>query len=177
MARYYRRRYRTIVRAPKKKWASNIQNIAMTTVGSTLLQFGTQDLVINTTETSTPTPVIIKTGNIKVQGDYYFRLNSSSSVQLALYVVFVPQGVPVTSATLANDLITNHPEWIMAWKYVGNDYGTTTAEVNSDRFSFSSRLKRNLNSGDTIKLIAIATGGDLNDVKVRGMVQYWTCAN
>ena len=33
MARYYRRRYRTIVRAPKKKWASNIAALTMSTTG------------------------------------------------------------------------------------------------------------------------------------------------
>ena len=178
MARYYRRRYRTIVRAPKKKWASNIAALTMSTTGSATNQYATQTLVNNATELASPTPVIVKTGNIRVQGDYRFTTTSAGGVAgVSLYVVFGPQGVSISSDLEAFNIINNHPEWIMAWKYLGANKSSGTSAENSDAFTFSSRLKRNLNSGDSIQLICRAQGSNMSSVTISGMAQYWTCAN
>lgn len=178
MARYYRRRYRTIVRAPKKKWASNIKQIGTVTTGDATYQYSVTTLVTNSTESSSPTPVIVKTGNFKIQGDYTYKTTAAaSSVGVSLYVVFLPQGVAVTDYTAASTVVKNHPEWIMAWRYLGYNASNTASTQSADGFSFSSRLKRNLNSGDSVALICIATGTTITSVTIEGMAQYWTCAN
>lgn len=178
MARYYRRRYRTIVRAPKKKWASNIQQEIIQTTGTATKQYGVKTLVQNSSELSSPTPVILKTGNIKIQGDYRVLASTTQGhTDVSLYVMFVPQGFGITEAAAAEAIVSNHPEWIMAWKYLGVNQVSSTKVENCDSFSFSSRLKRNLNSGDTIQLICIARGYDMTGVSVNYAAQYWTCAN
>ena len=100
MARYYRRR-RTIVRAPKKKWGSNMVGIDMnvTNSGQTIDSgFRAVTLAANKTETTAPTPVIVKTGNFKIQGDLYYTGTGQSigHPSATLYIVFVPQGMEPT---------------------------------------------------------------------------------
>lgn len=178
MARYYRRRYRTIVRAPKKKWASNIQNTFVQTTGDATKQFGEKTLTLNSTNDTYPTPVILKTGNVKVQGDYRVVTSSTGGhAEVSLYVVFIPQGTPLTTAVQAEQVIQNHPEWIMSWRYLGDNQSSSTNVENNDRFSFSSRMKRNLNSGDSVRLLCIVNGSSLTSVSVNFTAQYWTCAN
>ena len=67
MARYYRRRYtRTIVRAPKKKWCSNILDINLRTDGAGVtnpvatLSSSFVNLAENKTEANSPTPFLFK---------------------------------------------------------------------------------------------------------------------
>ena len=177
MARF-RRRYRTIIRAPKKKWATNIINFNKATTGTATQQFATVQLVTNSTQPSSPTPVIVKTGNFKIQGDVYVVPGTSGAqTEVSLYVVYVPEGVTMNDAAGAQNLILAHPEWIMAWKFVNANRTTTTTPENTETFSFTSRLKRNLNSGDSIVLLCLAMGSNLSRANFSGMAQYWTCAN
>ena len=163
MARYRRYR-RTIVRAPKKKWASNIVNInSSTSPTSSNSQFSVVSLVTNAVQTSSPTPVIVKSGNFKVQGDSYISASSSGTFSVSLYVIYAPEGITINDASSANGVIRSHPEWVMAWKFISSDYLSTSGGTsNSNTFSFSSRMKRNLNSGDSILLICLASGVGLN---------------
>lgn len=75
------------------------------------------------------------------------------------------------NVTYIND---HHPEWILAWKQIG--YESLQGTRNVDRVTFSSRLKRNLNSGDRI-VFALNSFGALQDLALLGMCQFWTCAN
>lgn len=171
--RYYRRR--TVVRAPRKKWASNMQ------IGS--LATGTETakvLVENSVQTATPTPIIVKVGNIKLQGDVYIQ-NASGSVILnpsfVVMVFYLPEGITLNGAT-ANSVASQHPEWIMAWKMIDTTQMNASATMASPSFSVSSRLKRNLNSGDRVCLgyMTDITSGSGN-IRVNYTAQYWTCAN
>ena len=187
MARYYRRRYtRTIVRAPKKKWCSNILDINLNTTGTTTTvtppnyDSNYTTLVENKSETTSPTPVIIKTGNFKLQADLYFDgAASGSSVVATLYIAYVPQGWSLTPTSSAASLVANHPEWIMAWRVLESGYvDGNNSLVDSNRFTMSSRLKRNLNSGDSVAAIVIydnLLAGAVGHIK--GKCQFWTCAN
>ena len=179
MARYRRYR-RTIIRAPKKKWASNIANInTSTSPSSSTNQFSAVQLVNNAVQTSNPTPVIVKTGNFKVQGDSYISASAAGVFSVSLYVMYIPEGITIPDASAANSLIRAHPEWIMAWKFISSDYISTSGggSSNSNTFSFSTRMKRNLNSGDSIYLLCLAAGTGLNNAYLQGMCQFWTCAN
>lgn len=125
-----------------------------------------------------PTPVIVKCGNFKVQGDVMVQTASSTPsrpVPLVFYILFVPEGVGISDS-----LVTTHPEWIMGWTVidatiiVGGGSGTTS--TGSNRFSISTRLKRNLNSGDSV--VAILQSRDTSaTAQCAFTCQFWTCAN
>lgn len=202
MPRYYRRRYTRVVK-PKKKWATNIrkvfldtQTIGVTRVGAAIV------LCANSLETAggqghsavVPTPTIIKTGNYKVQCDAHIGTNSSAVIRSMMYIMYLPEGVYAasTSSTVSEAyeqnfdalslIVSRHPEWILAWRQFGSDLiGSST---NLDKVSFSSRLKRNLNSGDQIVAVVLANvdtdqiaGTPISRVIVNGTCQFWTCNN
>lgn len=174
--RYYRRR--TVVRAPRKKWGSNINNFNFVTAGTAQLQGGSVTLVQNSASTSNPTPVIIKAGNFKVQGDAFFITSAQAQVELSMYVVYLPEGLNPTDAAAYQGLITAHPEWVLAWKFISANRVGQAGSDQSLSFSLSSRLKRNLNSGDKIVLLGLAAAGSsLTSANFAGLCQYWTCAN
>lgn len=190
MGRYYRRRYtRTIVRAPKKKWCSNILDINLVTAGAGVtspvatISSSYVPLAQNKTEANSPTPVVIKTGNFRLQADMQFIVSTSGGISTTpvatLYIVYAPQGWLLDTSQSASALIANHPEWIMAWKVLETNYVLTESRgSDSVRFTLTSRLKRNLNSGDTVAAVILydnlATGVT---GQIRGKCQFWTCAN
>lgn len=187
MARYRRYR-RTIIRAPKKKWASNFKDVNMETANTSGVAadvFVYKDLAENKSEATSPTPVIIKTGNFKVQGDYYVTNNSTEYTQGhsptgMLYIVYMPEGIMPNSPASAQNILQNHPEWIMGWRTI--DFDTISIaggeSVAVTKVSLTSRLKRNLNSGDkVICLVLIQNLPATTTFSARGMCQFWTCAN
>ena len=175
--RYYRSRTRVI--RPKKKWGSNIKNFSITTSGNQSIQANYTTLVQNSVSTSNPTPVIIKAGNFKVQGDAYYISSTAGNIELSLYVIYLPEGVNPADATAYQGLITAHPEWVLAWKFVSANRASGASTEQNLTFSFSSRLKRNLNSGDKIVLLGLASAGStsISSANFTGMCQYWTCTN
>lgn len=178
MARY-RRRYRTIVRAPKKKWATNIYRFNQPATGTTTAQFAIIPLVQNAAQSSSPTPVIVKTGNFKIQGDVSSAVSAAGPVDISVYVMYMPEGVAPTDAGGIQNLINAHPEWVMAWKFISGNSAVVAGLENHETYTFSSRLKRNLNSGDRIQLLCLANSSNqiLTTVRFTGLAQYWTCAN
>lgn len=187
MARYYRRRYtRTIVRAPRKKWCSNMIPVDLN-VSS--INEGTQDnprwtvasgttLAENKTETSSPTPVVVKTGNFKAQFDLFSNSISAGS-DMTIYIIYCPEGVNPTGGLALKDYMLKHPEWVIAWRKVDLDMAAAQVATNSNRITISSRLKRNLNSGDKINIYVFSTVGvnTATVIRMSGMVQFWSCAN
>ena len=181
MARYYRRRYtRTLVK-PKKKWATNLVAINPTSVALGNNVFMYYEVCQNANPVSIPTPVILKTGNFKVQCDAFFNPSTNTAVEFSAYLMYLPEGLDTVVGDFASakSFIEKHPEWIICWKYGSFDY--ISGSSNIDTIRMSSRLKRNLNSGDKIVFIGLATAGSsqatFNVHGARGMVQYWTCAN
>lgn len=179
MARRYYRRSRTIVRAPRKKWASNMKIRYLTTDEPVSI------LAENSSTNSTPTPIILKVGNFKVQGDVSLNMSTGHPGVLApsviVIVFYLPEGVSVSGTTAAT-VVSQHPEWIMAWKQLdlGVAVPNTSGYLAGGSFSVSSRLKRNLNSGDKVCIACLTditgTGGTIA-VKVNCTSQFWTCAN
>ena len=144
MARYSRYRRSYFKKSyPRKRWATNINNSAVGVTIATGSNSGeaTSDVCSNSTQAHVPTPVIVKFGRVKIKGDVRTSLdNANNFVTGRMFVCFVPQGV-----NLNLDLINDHPEYIIGWTTISMDSGNT--------FSFSSALKRNLNSGDSIKIL------------------------
>ena len=164
--RYFRRPVRTV--AAKKKWASNLVNGTVSSSGFSLL-------AQNSSQTTSPTPVIVKCGNFKVQGDVMVTTQGQGTnrpVPLVFYILFVPEGVGISDS-----LVTTHPEWIMGWTVIDAQYiGPATTTTSGSRFSVSTRLKRNLNSGDSV--VAILQSRDSSaTAQCAFTCQFWTCAN
>ena len=183
MARYRRRYTRTIVRAPRKKWGSNFKDINLTiqnTTAQTQNGYNYATIAENSAETGAPTPVVVKTGNFRVQGDMFATSTPGGTVNrvsVTLYIIFVPQGFDPATYEAAIAIINNHPEWILSWRVLESGF-STTGIMDSNRFTMTSRLKRNLNSGD--KICAIFVAKDIisgQRVDLVSKVQYWTCAN
>ena len=142
MQRYrYKKSYKNVY--PRKRWASNIVtfNTLLTLNNGVKSASATETLCINSAQNANPTPVIVKFGRVKVKGDVRTDIdNNNNYVSGIMYVVFCPQGMTVDQL-----LIDNHPEYILGWTQISLDSGNS--------FTFSSSLKRNLNSGDKIAIL------------------------
>lgn len=164
-----RRFYRPFKRSygSKKRWASNIKQ-------GTLVNSG-QVLVENSTGSSTPTPVILKAGNFKIQGDVTIQSGPGTAVvHCDVFLIYAPEGISTSISDLHGSMLA-HPEWVMGWTALDTPI-SSTGTVSGNKFSISSRLKRNLNSGDRIILFLDNRNTSFN-VQVDFTAQYFTCAN
>lgn len=153
---------------PRKRWASNIKSdeLSMGLTTSTSTVFTDTILCKNSVQTELPTPVILKFGRLKLQGDVRFSAtNVSQFTSCMIYCLFVPEG-----STPSISLISNHPEYLLGWTSVSLDSGST--------FSLTSSLKRNLNSGDSVVLLwnidATQTPSQNISFHLLYTAQYWT---
>ena len=153
---------------PRKRWASNIftENSILTVLAGQTTAFASTRICSNALQTATPTPVIVKFGRCKVKGDVRTDLdNGINFVSGTMFLVYVPEGF-----TIDLNLIRQHPEYIIGWTQISLDSGNT--------FSFSSSLKRNLNSGDSIMMLfnvnATNTASFVRAFNFYYTIQYWT---
>ena len=177
----YRRKYSY---KPRKKWNSNWNsddiNLNMPDVSTTssyTKAITNQLLIVNPQLTGTNVSTsIVKVKNVKVQLSTTGIPDASnlSVYTMQVAIVFCPEGI-----TPSSDILERHPEWIMAYKMLTID-ASTTIPIN---FSISSRLARNLNSGDTIYLSVITrrASAETPTQNQTGLyipcyytVQYWT---
>lgn len=172
MPRYYRRRYTRVVR-PKKKWASCITRWN----GESVTGPYVTTLASNSVQSGTPTPSILKVGNFKITVDLVAKFSQTQTMNLMaiVYILFVPEGIQDSEVY---NLPTQHPEYIMATKVAGGSFQSGTV-LSLDTVNMSTRLKRNLNSGDKIVMyMEFAVGTDLpSTVGLTGNVRYWCCSN
>ena len=172
--RYYSRRTRVV--RPKKKWASNIGQLNYS-ITSGNLEPG-KILVQNTSQSSNPTPTVIKAGNFKASVDvvYTFSTAPATLPNCTVYILFLPEGITVPDITSLGTLVNNHPEYVMAWRKMDFDYVANGGSFSGSSVTLSSRLKRNLNSGDKIYFGVYAMNSGAR-IQVQGTVQFWTCSN
>lgn len=157
--RYY---YRRVVR-PKQKWAINNVSCFINSDTTSAENIGSngyfrfQNVVINGIDSvaapaSSPPPPVIKTGRFRLKGTLGVVFPETYSV--TLFIAFVPQGFDLATGvlnnsppgkSLLNNVFYHHPEWVIGW--TRKDYSSTSQ---SNEISITSRLKRNLNSGDRI---------------------------
>lgn len=96
------------------------------------------------------------------------------------YVMYIPQGyIPSGTPSAYADVPFNHPEWIMAYRFVGNLMSDSSTSYPPIRVK--TRLARKLDTGDRICLIILgsntATGSSSITMDYRGLVKYNTKAN
>ena len=175
--RYYRRR--TVTVRPKKKWASNM------VLSSLLINSSNRvpviELAVNSAQSGTPTPVILKTGNFKVNADFNALWTGNAFPQLVAAVFYVPEGIGIPDNATMVSFLKAHPEYILCWRQLDTLIANSSASNNLSfqQVTFSSRLKRNLNSGDRIAfgIMDTASSSNITELKVNIAVQFWSCAN
>lgn len=176
--RYYRYRPRRGC-VSRRKWSPTLiqGNFTLTAganpTGSTA--FHTYVLCANSANQGTNVPVstIIKVKNFKVVFDITSTSNSFRNNFYA--IMFLPQGFVATANTPQE-----HPEWIMVWRTIDTTSASSPAYASGIRnFQMSSRLTRNLNSGDSIILYQYAvnpTSGEAS-ISTGFFASFVTCNN
>ena len=164
MPRYYKYRRSYVKRVyPRKRWASNIvtKNLLLSLNVGEKTAWSYVPLVSNSGQEDVPTPTLLKFGRCKIKGDIRTDLTADRNyVSGIVYVVYVPEGF-----SNSPDIIKQHPEYIIGWTQLSLDSGNA--------FTFSSSLKRNLNSGD--KIIILFTIDSTNSTQtVRAFNFYFT---
>ena len=162
---FYTARRRTV------KWSPHLieERLAITANSES---FGSYQLLAkNSSDSSTPTPSVIKVKNFRVSVDTLLGSSSfSSSLQtFNVYVIFIPEGVTITQ-----DTPKQHPEWLLGWKSVNE-----ITHQQRDTTVITSRLARNLNSGDSVYVLFTGSQGPnvSQTINVNIVASYVTRAN
>lgn len=159
-------------RRSNKKWCPVItQQDINTSIAATSQKVSIVTLCSNSANVggTAPTSTVIKAGNFKVVVDV--NVSSAFNGSGRMYVMYCPQGIGISSTDTS--FITQHPEWIMCWR--GFEPGTSGLQA----VSMQSKLKRNLNSGDTIILITDVNNYSSNQSQIvyHATCTYVCCAN
>lgn len=111
-------------------------------------QIAANDLVSNSIETATPAPTVIKFARVKITGTVSTTVPTTSIGSLyytKVFIMYCPQSYTYDSYSK----ITAHPEYIIAHRDL------TINPTQRTSFTITSRLKRNLNSGDKIQYVIV----------------------
>lgn len=168
MARRRYRRYRRL----RGRWSANISRINLSGVAEVGQRFGDSlTIAQNPTQSNTTVSQQYTVKNIEISG----QLEGGTNIEdVAYYIMYVPEGYAINL-----DLPFNHPEWIMAYKYIGQsgNYSSGSDFVQPPRIK--TRLSRRLNTGDSI--IFLYSGANVSpsstNIKFNGLVRWWTKAN
>lgn len=177
-----RRRYRRYRRS-KSKWCSNIQEVdSEVYAAASGINYGSITLVSNPVQLQTAVSQIYTVKNVECSFTFSSAGNTPvySLEDLAVYIMYVPQGMNITT-----DYNTQHPEYIMAYKYIGSptvEYGTSTAFQGSQNYQpvkIKTRLSRKLNTGDQVILFWKLRNqyNDTLNYELGGLIRWWTKAN
>ena len=175
MVRYYRRRtYRKAY--PRKKWASNIGNstLTMNVPGNSTYAAGAA-FALNPAQSPSTVSNSFVVKNVKLSIEPIVASPSSPAGlnQLIAAIMYVPQGYVVGPS-----ILNEHPEWLMAVKYLGDGMSIDTLDVQNRQkpFTVSSRLSRRLQTGDSVQLVLFAQNSTSGEIPVafRFLAQWWT---
>lgn len=151
--RYYygRRSYRGS--RPRRKWAPTmVQGTLTYDIDAQTTAFNGSLLCQNSANVGSSVPVstIVKVKNFKVVIDLTTVTGGATARNFFLALMYVPQGFTLTVNTAIQ-----HPEWILVWRTIDATSGTSNGTA-LQNIQMSSRLARNLNSGDSIVLFSSA---------------------
>ena len=189
MARYRRRRY---YRKKSGRWAANIQEIANTISPQGNTWSAAETILSNPTQQPSYVSQTFTVKNMELNFNLdYEGYDTQTDVNLyegiTVYIMFVPQGMNIT-----NDYNIEHPEYIMAYKYIGSPttesiyYPNNSSNAPGQQYQptrIKSRLARKLQSGDSIvlfvkgNLTGTPSTSSTNRLRLSGVVRWWTKAN
>lgn len=146
--RYYygRRSYRGS--RPKRKWCPALIQGTLTVSGPGTSYSGSNSVLCSNAPSSVstvPVATVIKVKNFKVVLDVDIANSLFSNVFVC--IMYIPEAV-----TVSNELPLQHPEWILVWRTIDVNSSANNSTSQIQNLQMSSRLARNLNSGDKIIL-------------------------
>ena len=171
--RYY---YRRVVR-PKQKWAINNVDVRIATPGSITVGAGVNAFYYRTvvangfrTDTTGAALAVVSSAQILKCGRFKFKgciPTSQNYFSFTVFISYVPEGYTLTQGVVNDqNIFYQHPEWIIGW--TRKDY---SASSQSNEISITSRLKRNLNTGDQIMVGVMVTNSAATDSSLNNIVQ------
>lgn len=180
MPRRYYTRYRPRAYGKRRKWSPTLLQASMTldvptNIESAVSAFTISVICANSTNQGSAVPVstIIKVKNFRVNIDITATTNYLRNNFYA--IMFLPQGfVPTVNTPV------EHPEWIMAWRTHDPTSASVSSAIGIRNFQLSSRLTRNLNSGDRIVLyqsVILPAGQPASTVSTAYFASFVTCNN
>lgn len=197
----YSRPIKYVPKKPKKKWAPFEDNwIDIRGISPRVVE-AQENIVIcwgkfidNAVQSATPTPAVLKVGNCQVTADAAYALNPNTTVTAACYIVYVPERWVESTytnqqiAVKLGEIPTTHPEWVMARGILQSETasgGTGTMLLNTPSKSFSSRMKRNLQTGDAVYFLWIiqahstngTSGSQIGMTSCTTHIRCYTCFN
>jgi hypothetical protein len=177
-----KRRYRRYRRS-RGKWAANIQRLngsGTVIAGGPLVEYVT--IAQNPAQNASAVSQIFRVKNVEIACQLESVYPQLENIEY--YIMFVPEGYPLPEN---GDLPFKHPEWIMAYKYIGNgvnSFGPTSSSTYSSNDNtqvprIKSRLARKLQTGDQILFVLLAQNNSTSNTTVsyHGLVRWWTKAN
>lgn len=180
MAKYRRRRY---FKRKSGRWAPNIVKISNTNTALPGEFYNIEDLAENPVQVNSGVSQTFTVKNIEINFTLEGSVGGDTSYieSVTAYVMFVPQGMTITSSYYAQ-----HPEYIMTYKYLGSptiEYTPGSAGVpqtqNYQPFRIKTRMSRKLQSGDRIILYIQGSNDNTTSstYKIDGIVRWWSKAN
>lgn len=179
--KYWKRRFGT-------RWAPNIVKISNLNQASPGEFYNVEDLAENPIQTNTGVSQTFTVKNFEITFTIEPTGTGNSSLEsITAYIMYVPQGMALTGNYYAD-----HPEYIMAYKYLGSPSGILPVAVSQGNISnyetqqyqpikIRSRLSRKLQTGDKVVLYIqgsneSAVGATVN-YTIDGIVRWWSKAN
>lgn len=180
MARYRRRRN---YRRKTGRWSANIQEVGNNITAAPGEWSAVETIMANPNQTNT---IVSQTYTIK-NVEISFNIDDETTNAfnyiegVTVYIMFAPQGMNIT-----NDYNIQHPEYIMAYKYLGSPTMERTASnVNTSGQQYQpikvrTRLARKLQTGDSVVLFIKGVNQDNSNsylLRLSGIIRWWTKAN
>lgn len=179
-------KYRRIRRYRRRsgKWAPSIVKVSNQLTASTGEWYQYEELCTNPVQVVTGVAQTFTVKNFEIT----FTLETSYTEDLesiTAYIMYVPQGMSI-SATYFQD----HPEYIMAYKYLGSPTSKYYVSAGSGSFNqfenqnfqptrIRTRLSRKLQTGDSIILYLQGSNESSSNktFKLDGIIRWWSKAN
>ena len=172
MARYRRtRRYRR----RSGRWAANIQEVNGSVSATPGIFSNTESILTNPAQSPNLVTQVYTIKNIEITFNLDFESNTGiqNIEAFTAYIMYAPQGMTIT-----NNYNLEHPEYIMAYKYLGSPTQDGQSQ-NYQPYRVRTRLARKLQSGDNVILFikGVNQTSDTYNLRLSGLVRWWTKAN
>ena len=183
MARRTRRKYYK----RKGRWSANIQEVGNIITCTPSTWSASETIMSNPTQANTFVSQTYTVKNVEITFNIDNELSNLAGAVIegiTAYIMFVPQGMTIT-----NDYNLQHPEYIMAYKYLGSptqEFGITTEVINGPLYGqqyqpyrIKTRLSRKLQTGDSIVLFikGVNQSQESFNLRLSGLIRWWTKAN
>lgn len=168
----YRKRY-----YKKGRWSSNITKLENTSLQATPGNWSSYtDLCENPPQTNSTVSQQFTIKNVELTFQLELSLANQGPVieSTTVYIMYVPQGM-----TIGSDYHIQHPEYIMAYRFIGSPEVETGNYGVRNPLRVKTRLARRLQTGDKIIAYFEGTNEGSNNIpiSVNGLIRWWTKAN